>query len=55
MPTENTENTAACADCGNEQAEMNRCEKCGSVRTVAISFLEDLVGPDWRDNFNEEG
>lgn len=45
-----------CADCGNEQDSMGRrCDKCGSVRVVLISTIEDIVGPDWRDNFREDG
>lgn len=39
-----------CSECGTEQDSMRRpCVRCGSVRVVAISALEDIMGTDWRD------
>lgn len=41
-----------CADCGTEKATMQgTCDNCGSVRIVLISMVEQIAGPDWRDNF----
>lgn len=47
-------NSCACASCGHEQCTMDPCEKCGSVRTVLISVLEETFGADWRENFAPE-
>jgi hypothetical protein len=42
-----------CADCGHEQHSMDTpCDECKSVRVVSIKWVEDLIGPDWRDNFD---
>jgi hypothetical protein len=30
------------------------CEKCRSVRVVAIFVLRDLCGENWRDNFKPQ-
>lgn len=40
-----------CADCGNEQEIMDKCEKCGSIRVILISVAEYEFGVNWRENF----
>jgi len=41
-----------CCDCGCEQDSMDTpCDGCGGPRVVAISLIEELVGPDWRESF----
>jgi hypothetical protein len=43
-----------CAECDNEQDSMDRnCDKCGSVRVVQVSVIEQLFGNDWRSNFQK--
>jgi hypothetical protein len=46
--------SCACASCGHEQRTMDPCEKCGSMRTVLISVLEESFGSKWRENFDPE-
>lgn len=41
----------ACATCSHEQATMDPCGSCGSVRVVLVSVLRDLFGADWRATF----
>lgn len=42
-----------CADCGLEtDAKNGPCTKCGGFRIVAISFVEQHFGKDWRDAFD---
>jgi hypothetical protein len=51
MP-EPVKNDYACADCGTEKDTMKgTCDKCGSVRIILISVIEEHFGKDWRDNF----
>jgi DNA-directed RNA polymerase subunit RPC12/RpoP len=38
-----------CADCGNEQTTMLRCESCGGVRVILIVVAERHFGPNWRE------
>lgn len=40
-----------CADCGNEQDEMNGCNKCKGLRVILQSFAEQTFGPNWRKAF----
>lgn len=41
-----------CCDCGCEQESMDTpCDGCGGPRVVVISLIEELIGPDWRENF----
>jgi hypothetical protein len=47
------EKKCVCCDCGQTQDTMVRCVRCGSVRTVLLSMILDLVGPDWRVNFDD--
>lgn len=55
MPTKpdpaNTEPSCVCAVCGHEQATMDPCAKCRSVRVVLVSVVRDVFGDNWRDNF----
>jgi primosomal protein N' len=51
MPTD--EEKYVCCDCGHTQDKMVRCENCNSIRVAIISFLVDLVGPDWRKYFED--
>ena len=45
----------ACCDCGHEQMNMDPCEKCGSLRVVTVDFLDEVAGPNWREEcFGEE-
>jgi predicted amidophosphoribosyltransferase len=44
-----------CADCGHDQDSMNRCcDKCRSIRMVALSFVKLHFGEDWRKKFEEK-
>lgn len=40
-----------CSVCGHEQASMDPCERCQSVRVVSIAVIRDLLGEDWRSAF----
>lgn len=44
----------ACGECGNEQHNEHRCDKCGSIRVVLRSVLVDLLGEDWKSSFPKE-
>ena len=47
-------NDYACADCGTETDTMKgTCRKCGSVRLVLISVIEEVAGPNWRDKLEQ--
>jgi hypothetical protein len=41
-----------CADCGHEQASMDPCGRCRSVRVVLVTVIRDLFGENWRDAFD---
>jgi hypothetical protein len=43
-----------CCDCGKEQDKGSSCLECSSVRVVLVSWIEDVVGTDWRENFDRE-
>lgn len=43
-----------CAVCGHEQAIMDPCKRCRSVRVVPISIARDMFGENWRDNFGSD-
>ncbi len=43
-----------CSECGHEQASMDPCKKCGSVRVVLVSVVRELCGEDWRNNFAQD-
>jgi len=52
VPAETSE--CVCAECGHEQATMDPCSHCRSVRVVLISVVRDLIGPNWRSAFTEQ-
>jgi hypothetical protein len=48
-----------CADCGTDtDAENGPCSECRGFRIVPISFVKELLKPDfgddWRDAFKEK-
>jgi hypothetical protein len=52
VPAETSE--CVCAECGHEQARMDPCNHCRSVRVVLISVVRNLIGPNWRSAFTEQ-
>ena len=45
-------NDYTCLDCATDKSTMKgTCDNCGSVRISLISVVEEVAGPDWRDNF----
>lgn len=40
----------ACGECFHMQDSMEPCQKCGSVRTVRRSFIEEITGRDFQDD-----
>jgi hypothetical protein len=53
-PAVTEDDGCVCAACGHEQATMDPCESCGSVRTVLISVVRREFGENWRDAFKDE-
>ena len=46
----------ACVDCGHLQDNMERlCDLCGSVHVVALEFIVELLGPNWRTKLVDDG
>jgi hypothetical protein len=40
-----------CGECGHEQVGDlgDKCQKCGSFRTVLLSFVKEHFGEDWKE------